>query len=335
MRPDSFPSNSTSTQSKDYEDTFAEWDEWETIEAVRNSLAIYHDVELIEADNQAYNKLNESKPDIVFNIAEGMNGISRESQIPAILDLLSIPYTASDPLTLATCLHKGRTKEILSYHGVPNTRFVTFNTPEQFLSAELEFPVIIKPNGEGSSKGIFNDSLIPDRESVNGAIDKMLGNYDYSLIAEEYLPGKEFTVAIMGNDEEAEALPIIEMNFDALPENINHIYSYEAKWIYDSPEHQLDLYKCPAEISRELKEKIEDVALAAYKVLNCKDWSRIDIRLDKDENPHIIEVNPLPGILPDPKNNSCYPKAARMAGLTYEEMINNVLYFALKRYKMI
>jgi D-alanine-D-alanine ligase len=264
-----------------------------------------------------------------------MNGISRESQVPAMLDLLSIPYTASDPLTLATCLHKGRTKEILTYHGIPNSKFAMFDTMDQFLSAGLEFPLVVKPNGEGSSKGIFNDSLIHDKASVNGAIDKMLENYDNSLIAEEYLPGKEFTVAVMGNGNEAEVLPIIEMNFDALPEDVNHIYSYEAKWIFDSPEHQLDLYSCPAEISEELKVKIENTVLAAYKVLNCKDWSRIDVRLDKEGNPNIIEVNPLPGILPDPKNNSCFPKAARMAGLTYEEMINNVLYYALKRYKMI
>jgi D-alanine-D-alanine ligase len=252
-----------------------------------------------------------------------------------MLDLLAIPYTASDPLTLATCLHKGRTKEILSYHGIANSRFTTFNNMDQFLSSNLEFPVIIKPNGEGSSKGIFNDSLIFSRESINGTIDRMLDSYNNSLIAEEYLPGKEFTASVMGNGDEAEVLPIIEMNFDALPAEINHIYSYEAKWIYDTPGHQLELYKCPAEIGTDLKEKIENVALAAYNVLNCKDWSRIDIRLDKDDNPHIIEVNPLPGILPDPKNNSCYPKAARMAGLTYEEMINNVLYFALKRYNMI
>lgn len=298
-------------------------------------MSIYHDVSLIEADEDAYNKLADSRPDIVFNIAEGMNGISRESQIPAILDLLSIPYTASDPLTLATCLHKGRTKEILSYNGIANSRFVMFNSTDEFLASEIGFPVIIKPNGEGSSKGIFNDSLVKSRESVNGMIDKMLANYDSSLIAEEFLPGREFTVAVMGNGEDAEALPIIEMNFDPLPEQINHIYSYEAKWVYDSPEHQLDLYQCPADISEDLKTEIENIALSAYNVLNCKDWSRIDVRLDKEGNPNIIEVNPLPGILPDPKNNSCYPKAARMAGLTYEEMINNVLYFALKRYGMI
>lgn len=335
MRPESIPSSSKSPHSNKYEDTYAEWDEWETIEAVKDSLAIYHEVNLIEANNEAYKKLSDTKPDIVFNIAEGINGISRESQIPAMLDLLGIPYTASDPLTLATCLHKGRTKEILSYYGIANSKFSIFNSVDQFLSAELNFPIIVKPNGEGSSKGIFNDSLIKDYESINGTIDRMLDNYNRSLIAEEYLPGKEFTVAVMGNDDEAEVLPIIEMNFEALPENIHPIYSYEAKWVYDSPEHQLDLYKCPAQISEELKDKIEKIVLAAYKVLNCKDWSRIDVRLDKDGNPNIIEVNPLPGILPDPKDNSCYPKAARIAGLSYEEMINNVLYFALKRYKMI
>jgi D-alanine-D-alanine ligase len=170
---------------------------------------------------------------------------------------------------------------------------------------------------------------------LNGALDIRISNYKQALIAEEYLPGREFTVAVMGNGNEAETLPIVEINFEALPADVQPIYSYEAKWILDGPDHQLEMYKCPANISADLENRINEIVLRAYKVLNCKDWSRIDVRLDKDGNPNIIEINPLPGILPDPKNNSCYPKAAMTAGLTYSEMINNVLYFALKRYELI
>ena len=295
----------------------------------------FHEVILIDANEDAYNRFVEVNPDIVFNIAEGARGISRESQIPAMLDLLNIPYTASDPLTLATCLNKARCKEILSYYNIPNTRFKVINIKEDLENSDLNYPLIVKPVSEGSSKGIFNSSLLTSFDELNGNLEGRVQAYNQSLIAEEYLPGKEFTVAVMGNDDEAEVLPIVEINFDALPEDVHPIYSYEAKWILDGPDHQLEMYKCPADISPELEESIKKIVLDSYKVLNCKDWARIDVRLDSNDIPNIIEVNPLPGILPDPKNNSCFPKAARVSGLTYSEMINNVLYFALKRYRMI
>jgi D-alanine-D-alanine ligase len=319
---------------KKSEDYYAEWDEWETINAVKNSLEKFHEVILIEADINAYKKFIDEKPDIVFNIAEGGLGFSREAQIPAILDFLNIPYTASDPLTLSICLNKARTKEILSYYKIPTARFSLINSSNELLNSKLNFPIIIKPVAEGSSKGVFNSSLIYSFEQVNGFIDKYVEQYQQPLIAEEFLEGREFTVALMGNGNELEVLPIVEINFAALPKELNPIYSYEAKWIFDSPQHQLDMYLCPADIDKDLENKIKQTCIDTFNALNCKDWSRIDIRLDKNNIPHVIEVNPLPGILPDPKNNSCYPKSARTAGLDYDEMINNVLYFALKRYGM-
>jgi len=317
------------------EDFFAEWDEWETISAVKNALEKFHDVILIEADVNAYSKLLNTKPDIVFNIAEGSIGSSREAHIPAMLDFLNIPFTASDPLTLSLCLNKARTKEILTYNKIPTANFATISSSTELFNSNLNFPVIVKPVSEGSSKGVFDSSLIYERSQVNGFIDKYYTTYNQYLIAEEFLPGREFTVSIMGNGDEVEVLPIVEINFAALPANVNPIYSYEAKWIFDGPEHQLDMYLCPAMLDSEIEEKIKNICIKTYNVLNCKDWSRIDVRMDSKNEPNIIEVNPLPGILPDPKNNSCFPKSARTSGLTYDEMINNVLYFALKRYGMI
>lgn len=317
------------------EDFFVEWDEEETILAVKNALEKFHDVVLIEADINAYSKFITEKPDIVFNIAEGSIGINREAHIPAMLDFLNIPYTASDPSTLTICLNKFRTKEILAYNKIPTANFVLIRSSEDLLNSNLNYPIIVKPIAEGSSKGIFNSSLIFDPTKVNGLIDKFVSTYNQELIAEEFLPGREFTVSIMGNGYETEVLPIVEINYAALPENVNPIYSYEAKWILDGPEHQLEMYLCPADLDETLEKNIKEICLKTFHVLNCKDWCRIDVRLDKNNVPNIIEVNPLPGILPDPKNNSCYPKSARTAGLTYDEMINNVLYFALKRYGMI
>jgi len=154
-------------------------------------------------------------------------------------------------------------------------------------------------------------------------------------LVEEFLQGREFTVAILGNGNEAEVLPIVEISYNDFPKDFVPIYSYEAKWILDTKENPLDVFSCPAKIDLQLEKQISGVALKAYNALRCKDWSRIDVRLDKNNEPNIIEINPLPGILPDPDENSCFPKAARTKGLNYEEMINKVLYVAAKRYKLI
>ncbi|MEI7812239.1 MAG: D-alanine--D-alanine ligase [Ignavibacteria bacterium] len=318
-----------------FNDKYAEWDSIDTIFAVRDALAKYHNVTLIEANDKAFEKIKAVNPDIVFNIAEGMYGISREAQIPAMLDMLNVPYTGSDPLTLATCLDKSRTKEILSYYNINNAKFITVTSLSDTDNFNLKFPVIIKPVGEGSSKGIFDSSFIESMDKLKEAVFKNAGTYNQPSLIEEFLPGREFTVAIIGNGTDAVVLPIIEINFSELPENMSPIYSYEAKWIADSPEHPLEIFTCPADIDKSLEDKIKDIALKTYNILRCKDWSRIDIRLDSSGAPAIIEVNPLPGILPNPEDNSCFPKAARAYGLDYTQMLNEVLYASAKRYKLI
>jgi D-alanine-D-alanine ligase len=328
-------SNSSLQTSINYNDVYAEWDTFETIDAVRSALASYHKVIMVEADENAFEKFKHYRPDIVFNIAEGMNGISREAQIPAMLDMLGIPYTGSDPLTLATCLDKSRAKEILAYHKINTAKFITTSSKLDLENFNLMFPVIIKPVGEGSSKGIFNNSFITNKLDLETAVDNNFKNYNQPSLIEEFLPGREFTVAVIGNDGDLTILPIVEMNFNTLPENLIPIYSYEAKWIVDRRENPLNIFSCPAIIDYELENKIKEAALKTYKVLRCKDWSRIDIRLDSKGEPGIIEVNPLPGILPDPKDNSCFPKAARAYGWDYTEMINTVLYVSAKRHNLI
>lgn len=322
-----------------FDDAFAEWDTYQTILAVRDALAEEHNVTLIEANEDAFEKLRTLRPDIVFNIAEGMYGISREAQIPAMLDMLNIPYTGSDPLTLSTCLDKSRTKEILLYNRIPTARFITVSSEDElqplFSSHGLKFPVFVKPVAEGSSKGIFNSSVAADPDTLKKIVMKNLAAYRQPCIIEEYLPGREFTVALLGNAPQLSVLPVVEISFEALPGGLLPIYSFEAKWIADSRENPLDIFSCPAAIDAELEEKIKQTAAAAYNTLRCRDWARIDLRLDAKGIPNVIEINPLPGILPDPRDNSCYPKAARTAGMDYNTMINAVLNSALKRYKMI
>ena len=316
-------------------DTFAEWDSWDTIDAVKSALEIFHNVSLVEADLSSFEILKSLDPDIVFNIAEGFFGESREAQIPAILDMLQIPYTGSDPLTLATCLDKARTKEILSYYAIPTAPFLIANEIDQIKNLKLTFPLFVKPVWEGSSKGIFSSSFVSNTKELSKQVERIITEYSQPALIEEFLSGREFTVAILGNGDEAEVLPIVEIEYKDFPEGFIPIYSYEAKWIIDTKENPLDVFSCPANLSPVLETKIRQVALNAYKTLRCRDWSRIDIRLNADNIPNIIEINPLPGILPDPKENSCFPKAARTAGLSYDEMLNKVLFAAAKRNNLL
>lgn len=316
-------------------DTYAEWDTWETINAVKAALDEYSNVSLVEADHNAFGVLREIRPDIVFNIAEGFSGISREAQIPALLEMLGIPYSGSDPLTLATCLDKARTKEILSYHKIANPNFITITDKDFVISEEFRFPMIVKPVGEGSSKGIFTSSFVRNQKELRSEVNRIIEEYNQPALAEEFLPGREFTVALLGNGNEVEVLPIVEISYKDFPKDFIPIYSYEAKWILDTREKPLDVFSCPADLHPELEEKIKTAALSTFKVMRCRDWSRIDIRLDGNNIPNIIEINPLPGILPDPSDNSCFPKAARISGMSYNDMINRVLYTAARRYNLL
>lgn len=311
-----------------------EWDTWETINAVKDALGEFHNVTMIEADCNCFEKIKSVSPDIVFNITEGLFGISREAQIPAILDMLNIPYSGSDALTLTITLDKSRAKEILSYYRIPNAPFHVFNNLSEINSSILNFPVIIKPIAEGSGKGITSASVVYDLNNLKSGVDKIFSEYKQPALVEEFLIGREFTVAILGNGQEAAVLPIVEIDFSPFPKDFTPIYSYEAKWILDSRENPLDIFSCPAKISSQLEKSIREIALSTYNTLRCKDWSRIDMRLDRNSIPNVIEINPLPGILPDPGDNSCYPKAARAAGLDYSSMINKVLNAARKRYSI-
>lgn len=290
---------------------------------------------MIEADESAYEKFKDLKPDIVFNIAEGLSGVNRESQIPAMLEMLRIPYTGSDALTLGICLDKARTKEILSYHNIPNAKFMMADKAEAIPTNNFLYPVIVKPVSEGSSKGIFSSSLVKSHNKLNDEAIRIINQYNQPALIEEFLPGREFTVAIIGNDENAQVLPIIEINYEKFPAGVVPLYSYEAKWILDTKESDFNVFDCPAKIESKLADEISNIALKAYKVLNCKDWSRVDLRLDKNNVPNIIEINPLPGIMPDQNENSSFPKAARAAGMDYNQMIHSVLFAAADRYNLV
>lgn len=314
------------------DDTYAEWDSMETIEAIKNAFEKNgHDVILIEADEDAFEKLRAIRPEFVFNVAEGFGGASRESQIPAMLEMLDIPYTGSDPVSIGICHDKSRCKEILSYYNIPNSKFfITDSTHD--IPGNISYPQFVKPLHEGSSKGIYNTSVVHNIEELKKEILRIKDCYNQPSLVEDYLTGKEFTVALLGNGKTVRVLPVVEINLDEVPEGFNKIYSYEVKWFFDTRENQLDIFKCPAHIDEKTNEAIEKTCRDAFNVLRLRDWARMDVRLDSHGVPHIIEINPLPGILPNPEDNSCFPKAGRVAGMDYDTLLNKVLDCAVERY---
>jgi D-alanine-D-alanine ligase len=314
-------------------DFFAEGDSLETIEAVMDAVRWGgHEVVGLEGNDQATRQLEDMRPDLVFNLTEGLFGDFRESYIPMICERLGLPYTGSDPLTLALCLNKARTKEVLGFYSIATPRFRVFAPWQKIEVADFEFPAIVKPIAEGSSKGVFDNSVVENEAEAIDRITESILKYNQAVLIEEFLTGSEFTVALWGNGSAVEVLPIVALNYDQLPAGARPIYSYEAKWIWDRPEAPLEIFACPAPITEDLQQKIEAVVRRAYDVLAVRDWCRIDVRLDAQANPHILELNPLPGILPKPEDNSCFPKAARTAGYSYEQMINRVIAIASKRY---
>lgn len=314
-------------------DFFAEGDSFETINSVIAAIRSGgNEVHGIEADDSAPAQLEKIQPELVFNVAEGLFGDFRESYIPLICERLGLPYTGSDPLTLAICLNKARTKEVLNYYSIPTPTFRVIHPDQDFDLSDFSFPAIVKPIAEGSSKGIFDDSVVDDSNQAKKQIEESIAKYNEPVVIEKFLNGNEFTVAIWGNGRDVEVLPIVAITYDDLPEGARHIYSYEAKWIWDTPEKPLEIFKCPAPLTYLQQRNIEDVIRDTYRVMNIKDWCRIDIRMDEQGIPHILELNPLPGILPNPEENSCFPKAARTKGYSYETMINKVIEFARKRY---
>ena len=326
------------------DDEFAEWDSAETIDAVAAALAAYGDVVRLEANDDFPQMLRDARVDIVFNIAEGFRGVNREAHVPAICEFYGIPYSASDPFTLSLCLDKVRTKEALAYHGIPTAKFSVAgresgignresngSRSSRFAIPDSRFPFFVKPIHEGSSKGITEANYCRNQDELQSQVEFLLERYQQPVLIEEYLPGAEFTCAVLGNGGAARVLPIVGMNFEALPNGALPVYGFEAKWIWDRPEKPLEIFECPARITEELRRAIEEVVLRAYRVLGCRDWSRIDVRLDAAGKPNVVEVNPLPGILPNPADNSCFPKAARAAGMSYDELIQACLLHAAER----
>ena len=307
-------------------DADSEFDSPTTIEAIVNSLrANGHTVHLVEANAQLPQWFLTHAVDLVFNIAEGTHGTHRESQVPAILELLGIPCTGSNSITLALALDKAKTKLILAAENIPTPRWQLFPTPTTPLSAQLEFPLIIKPDREGSSKGIWRESVVGDEPSLRRQVARIYERYHQDVLAEEFIDGLELTVGVLGH----EPLPIVEVDFSPCQASGEFFYSWRMKEFQgDAARGLAPMLHCPARLDRSTTERVQATALRAHRALGCVGFSRTDIRLSADGIPYVLEVNPLPGLNPVDSN---FPMMGSAAGLSHAALVQRIVELAMAR----
>jgi D-alanine-D-alanine ligase len=270
----------------------------------------------------------EPAPDLIFNVSEGLAGSGREAQAPALFEWLQWHYVGSDPVTLGIAHDKWHTKRILIADGIPTPAARLAEHADAVDVAGLRAPLIVKPVAEGSGKGIRDDDVVTSTGDVNTAVRRKLARFQQPAIVEEFLSGREFTAALIGNTGNWEVLPLVEVNFSAIRGGRHRVFGYDAKWAAPSPDDLL----CPAPIDDGLRKEIERVATATCDALRVRDWARVDVRLDAAGMPQVLDVNPLPGIMPGADDISCFTRSAFAAGMTYDGMIRRLVETALARY---
>ncbi|MGV8057747.1 MAG: D-alanine--D-alanine ligase [Smithellaceae bacterium] len=260
--------------------------------------------------------------DMVFNIAEGLSGFGREAQIPALLEAYNIPYTFSDPLGQALTLHKGMTKHIIHDLGIPTPAFTVINSEDDIAGVVLPFPLFAKPVAEGTGKGITAMSKINTREELPPVCKYLLNTFRQPVLLETYLPGREFTVGILGTGKDARALGVIEVILRPAAEK--NAYSYENKENYETLVQYLP-------VNDDEAGKAVEISLAAWRGLDLKDAGRVDLRSDAHGLPHFMEVNSLAGLNPV---RSDLPILCKLHGITYHELVSSIIESALRRTKI-
>ncbi len=303
-------------------DDEAEWDPPETIIAIANALARQgHIVVHLEATPDLPRVLAEADVDLIFNIAEGVEGRNREAQVPALCELLGIPYTGSDSATLAIALDKALGKKVLLQHDILTPKFQLMESARERLSPDMKFPLIVKPNAEGSSKGIDSTNVVDTEEELRAAVKICVEKYRQPALVEEYIAGREFTVGLLG-DKRPRVLPPMEIKFKK--DNPRPVYDYSVKQEWE--EHVY--YECPAKLTEAEQKAMEKIARATFWALDCRDVARVDLRMDADGRIYVLEVNPLPGLTPDYSDLVLIAKAI---GMEYDQLIAEIMVGGLRR----
>ncbi|MBI3087828.1 MAG: ATP-grasp domain-containing protein [Candidatus Omnitrophica bacterium] len=303
-------------------DANAEFDHDDTIGVIEDAIAAGgHEVVRVGNARQVLEWGERLKTlDIVFNIAEGYEGRNRESQVPILLEMLRVPFVGGDGLTLGVTLDKIITKKLLLAEGIPTPRFVELTDPDQSWSVELPYPLIVKPRYEGSSKGLRKTSLVTGAQELAQQARWLIETYRQPALVEEFIEGREFTVALIGNDP-PEVQPVVQIQIEGRLELGRLFYTF------DHIRSGAD-YVCPAQIEDGLRRELEAVALKTYQAVECLDFGRVDIRVDRAGRASVLEINPLPSL----STEDVFWFVARAQGMTYEAIINKVLDAALARY---
>lgn len=304
------------------EDQVAEFDSDATVDALEATLRElgYRPVRIGHARSLCRRLVAGERWDLVFNIAEGIRGRGREAQVPALLELYDIPYTFSDTLVCATTLDKAVTKRLVRDAGLNTAAFAVVRSVEDIARLALRYPLFAKPIAEGTGKGIDRNSRIDSASALRPVCEALLQRHHQPVLVEEYLPGREFTVGILGTGDQARVLGVMEVNFRPQAQTV--IYSYEMKEKCEDYITYTRLAEGP------VKTAVAELALQSYRVLECRDAGRVDIRMDAADRPAFIEVNPLAGLHPQ---HSDLPILATQEGWSYSKLIGAIVDSALQR----
>jgi D-alanine-D-alanine ligase len=306
-------------------DEEAEYDAPATVQAVREAIAAAgHEVVDLEATADLPAVIETTRPDLVFNMAEGIKGRNRESQVPALLELLDIPYSGSDPAALNIALDKALAKKIVRQHGILTPDFFTMITGKERVPKDMSFPLIVKPVAEGSSKGVHATSVVENEAELREAAQKMIAKYDQPALVEDYIGGREFTVGMLG-ERRPKVLPPMEVVFLDQAET-RPVYSFEFKQDWSSKIR----YDVPASLEPAQQKALERAARECFIALGCRDVARVDFRMDEQGKIYFLECNPLPGLTPGWSDLVLIAKAA---GIEYNALISEILSGAVRRYK--
>jgi D-alanine-D-alanine ligase len=319
-----FTYNVKRVDSKAGNDAEAEYDAPETIDSIRDALESYgHVVIPLEATAELPRQLMESPVDIVFNIAEGVSGRNREAVVPALCELMGTPYTGSDAATLSIALDKALSKRVLREHGILTPEFQVMDSGREKLSPKLKFPLIVKPNQEGSSKGVSAQvSVVDNEEGLRKLVRDLIEKYQQPALVEDYIAGREFTVGLLG-DKRPRVLPPMEILF-VDKNNPRPVYDYQIKQEWEKHVY----YECPAKLTPAELRSIERVARETFAALDCRDVARVDLRMNAKGDIYVLEVNPLPGLTPGYSDLCLIAKAAN---IDYRSLIGEILVGGLKR----
>ena len=306
------------------EEETAEFDREETVAAIEAALrADGHQTERIGRITALVQHLAAGKRwDLVFNIAEGLYGIAREAQIPALLDAYQIPYTFSDPAVLMLSLDKGLCKLVVREAGIPTPAHAVIRSPADLQQVDLPFPLFLKPLAEGTGKGFSAVSRVTDRPSLQDVARRLLERFHQPVLVERFLPGREFTVGILGTGDHARAIGTMEILLR--PHAEAHAYSYINKEHYQ----ELVEYRFPSAEDDPQVAQAERIPLAVWQTIGGRDAGRVDLRCDENGQPNFLEVNPLAGLHPV---HSDLPLIAQAVGITFDELIHEIVASARQR----